>query len=1149
MAIMALPKIIDNKRKKLAEVLIDISKQFEELSVATGYWDIEGMKLILESIKDYKKVRILIGREPLLKRDNKKDIEQPEPDYPDKDFFDDLSRIDPSPELKQVVIQMKEMIDSDQLQVRVYRRSFLHAKCYIFGNYESTEAIGIIGSSNFTRNGMTSNSELNSLESDHRVVTFQPKTPDQEVGHLFWFDELWNDEKTEEWTGKFIELVDTSVHGELLFSPYEMYIKTLDYMYGDLLKEDREIEALTDRKLQSFQERSVKQILWRLDKNGVAMLADSVGLGKTITAIGVIRQYSGRRIIVIAPKSLVGQWENEIARERILGITVVSMQNKNQIDEERKKDRYMPISLFVIDESHNLRSHNSKRFQQISEWLVDNSDANTLLLTATPVNNSIDDLTNQILLGTRGEQDLLQVNVRNSEGVIKSRSFFDALFELKKRISQNRAQGNDMEPIYKEARQVIDPILREFVIRNTRQSIEEELDGKGLEIDGKEFFFPKIKVSNETFNSGEYQSIEINSVIKSIEKTAVENIQETTDILVHPLRQLEGLKDQEIDVSDKSIIYRLYQYILSLSFIPYRTSMYDYKVYGKTLEDIKNIKFTKETKEKLGWQLSMYGLLRIVWLKRFESSSYSLLESVKKYQKRLKTFEDIFLQENLLLNLSDIDDILDEYEAEDGENLDLTDDEILEKAKKLGIQVSQDTHNINAIKEDIASEKKILTAIIELTEQFKNKDKKLEVFLDKVTEIAKKDPNKKILVFSFFADTIRYLKENIFNNNEDIFTANNTEFVSGKEKANAMRSAERFAPVAKDARERVSTEEELTYLFSTDILAEGQNLQDCGLLINYDLHWNPVRMIQRNGRINRLGSPHSEVEVINIVPNKELDQFLGLVTKLEDKISLINATIGSDSSVLGEQINPVHYKGIYDVDSDTATTEYLRLEKEADVFTDDQFTSDLKHFREQVDQETQKAIEKIPIYKWGVVDQSKIALSPEVLVFSQSEFSNNQKQFAFYRNNKNANALDVLLTGEALQVLRSNDQERKKDNIALDKKLHLEYVSKNGPQITRFDNHIQRLTPSQQTILDEATTVGWNTTDRARLESLLLTRNVFHGRIARKLTKQLREVIRDGKLSERDTILEKVKKTLPEEKQAVKVISVNPIFGFSRDNN
>lgn len=1140
------PKIIDNKRVNLLESLISVSENFDEISIATGYWDLEATALLLPYLKKYKKIRLLIGREPLIPRHQLNEVE---PDFPDKDIFEDLQKLKIDSNLKPTVKELKLLVDNKILEVKVFKKAFLHAKCYIFGNFESETAIGVIGSSNFTKNGLTTNRELNAGEDDQRVVQFNPKNKDQEHGHLSWFEEVWTDDGCIEWTGKFIELVDTSVHGELLFSPYEMYIKTLDYMYGDLLKEDREIEALSDRKLQNFQERSVKQILWRLDKNGVAMLADSVGLGKTITAIGVIRQYTGRRIIVIAPKSLVGQWENEIARERILGITVVSMQNKNQIDEERKKDRYMPISLFVVDESHNLRSHNSKRFQQISEWLVDNSDADTLLLTATPVNNSIDDLTNQILLGTRGEQDLLQVNVRNSEGVIKSRSFFDALFELKKRISQNRAQGNDMAPIYKEARQVIDPILREFVIRNTRQSIEEELDGKGLEIDGKEFFFPKIKVSNETFNSGDYQSIKINSAIEPIEKTPVEKIQETTDVLVHPLRQLQESDGQEIDISDKSIIYRLYQYILSLSFIPYRTSMYDHKVYGKELEDIKNIKFIKETKEKIGLQLSMYGLLRIVWLKRFESSSYALLESVKKYQKRLKTFEDILLQENLLLNLSDIDDILDEYEAEDGENIDLTDDEILEKAKKLGTKISTDSYNINAIKEDLASEKKILTAIVELTDQFKSKDKKLEVFLRKVTEIAKKDPSKKILVFSFFADTVRYLKENTLNGAGNIFTVENTEFVSGKEKANAMRSAERFAPVAKDARDRVSDKEELTYLFSTDVLAEGQNLQDCGLLINYDLHWNPVRMIQRNGRINRLGSPHSEVEVINIVPNKELDQFLGLVTKLEDKISLINATIGSDSSVLGEQINPIHYKGIYDTDSDTATAEYLRLEKEADVFTDDQFISDLKHFREQAKPEAQDAIEKIPMHKWGVVDQSKIIQSPEVLVFSQSEFSNNQKQFTFYRNNKSSNALDVLLTGEALQVLRSNDQERKKDKISLDKKIHLEYVSKNGPQITRFDNHIQRLTPSQQTILDEAMTVGWSATDRARLESLLLTRNVFHGRIARKLTKKLREVIREGKTEERDAILEKIKKILPEERMQVKVVSVNPIFGFSRDNS
>lgn len=1141
---MKVSRIIDNKRKKLIDVLIQATKDFDEISIATGYWDLEGTALILPYLKDYKKIRLLIGREPLIPRHQLNEVE---PDFPDQDIFEDLQKLKFDSNLKPVIKELKKLADNNVLEVRVFKKSFLHAKCYILGNFESDSALGIIGSSNFTKNGISSNFELNAGEDDSRVVQFNPKSDNQEHGHLSWFEEVWNDEKCVKWTGGFIELIDTSIHGDTLFSPYEMYIKVLDYMYGDLLEEDRVIESLSDRKLQDFQERNVKQILWRLEKNGVAMLADSVGLGKTITAIGVIRQYIGRRVIVIAPKSLVGQWENEIAREKMLGVTVISMQNKNQIEDERKKDRYMPISLFVIDESHNLRSHNSRRFQQISEWLIDNPNADTLLLTATPINNSIDDLTNQILLGTRGEQDLLQVNVRNSEGVIKSRSFFDALFELKKRISQNRAQGNDMTLIYKEARQVVDPILREFVIRNTRQSIEEELGDKGLEIDGKIFHFPKIKVTNKSFDSGKYQSIQISSAIQSIENVSVEKIQETTDKLIHPLRQLDLLKGEGVDMADKSIIYRLYQYILSLSFIPYRTAMYDYKVYGKTLEEIKNLKFTKETKENLGWQLSMYGLLRIVLLKRFESSSYALLSSIKRYQKRLKIFEDVLSQEGLLLNLSGIDDILDEYEAEDGENIDLTDDEIIKKAKKLGTKASKDSYDVDAIMQDIDYEKKILEAIIDLTEKFQKEDKKIEIFLKEVSEVAKNNPNKKILIFSFFADTIQYLKDYVLSNASNIFTLDNSGFVSGKERTNAMEVAERFAPIAKDARDKVSESEELTYLFSTDVLAEGQNLQDCGLLINYDLHWNPVRMIQRNGRINRLGSPYSEIEVINIVPNKELDQFLGLVTKLEDKISLINTTIGSDSSVLGEQVNPIHYKGIYDQDSDIATTEYLRLEKDADVFTDDQFISDLKYFKENATEEEINTIERIPLLKWGVIDQSK-SNSPEVMIFAKSYFSNNQQHFQFYLNGRKADALDMLLTGEALQLLRSSNKKREKDCITLSRESHFESVERNGLQITRFDNHIQRLTPSQQTVLDEAMDAGWNADDRSRLELLLVTRNVFHGRIARQLTKKLREVIREGKSIERDKILEEIKKVLPEEKESVRVISINSIFGFSKNN-
>jgi ERCC4-related helicase len=1141
-----IPSIIDNRRKILLDSLITVSKDYDELSIASGYWDLNGTELLLPHIKNYKKIRLLIGRELLIPRHQLKDIEA---DFPDMDIFQDLQALKINSNSTNTVVGIKNLIESGVLEVRVFKKTFLHAKCYIFGNYRSVHAVGIIGSSNFTGNGLTTNFELNSSESDNRIIQFKPISAEQEHGHLSWFDEAWNDESSVEWTGKFQELIDTSIHGETLFSPYEMYIKTLDLMYGGLLKQDKELERLSSTSLLEFQKRSVGQLVERLSKNGVAMLADSVGLGKTITAIGVLKQerYKDRRVVVIAPKSLVKQWNDVIAKEGLLGIQVISLQNKNEIEEEQRKDRWLPISLFVIDESHNLRSHSSKRFEQIREWIINNDNADTLLLTATPVNNSIDDLTNQILLGTRGEQDLLKVNVRNSEGVVKSRSFFDALTDIKKKISVNRAKGNDMKPIYEEARQVIDPILREFVIRNTRQSIEKELGGKGLEIGGNFYHFPKIKVSNKDFFSGAYNSIKISSAIAPIERSAVDFIQDTTDKLLHPLRQLEEWKSEDFDRSDKSAIYRLYQYILTLSFVPYRTAMYDHKVYGKTLDDIKGIKFKEETTKNLKLQLGMYGLLRIVLLKRFESSAYALLTSAQKYQRRLKAFEDIFNKKKILLNLSDIDTILEEFNEEGVEELDLTDEDILKAAEDKGIQASVITHNLQAISEDIAAERKILDAIVELAGLFNNEDKKLETFKSLVSSISEKNPDQKILIFSFFGDTVTYLKDAL--QDKSIFTTANSAFVSGRDRASALNSADRFSPIARDGQEAVDKDGVLTYLFSTDVLAEGQNLQDCGLLINYDLHWNPVRMIQRNGRINRLGSSHPEIEVVNIVPHKELEQFLGLVSKLEDKISLIQATIGSDSSVLGEEINPIDYKGIYNQDSSLATEEYLRLEKEADVFTDDQYISDLKDFYENSTPEQLSVVDKIPMGKWGIVDDPKVLSAPEAIVFTKSVFSNGKDLFTFYCNNSKASAIDTLLTGEALQILRSNNKKRQKDRISLDKNAQFSYVVKNGPQITRYERDAQRLTPSQNSTLEEARIAGWSAADRQRLEALLTTRNVFQGRVARKFTKDIREVIKNGQRSKADEILTKIKNLLPPENaEQVKVMAVEPIFGFARDN-
>ncbi len=221
-----LPKIIDNNRKILKDTLVEVSKDYSEISIATGYWDLEGMKLILPEIEKYSKIRLLIGREPVISR-YKLQIPVPEPDYPDQDFKFDLSMLKPDSGLTETVAKIKELIEKGTLEVRVYRKNFLHAKCYIFGSYESEPAIGIIGSSNFTRNGLTQNTELNALESDSRIVLSEPKTKSQEVGHLFWFDSFWNDETTEKWNEEFGEILSMSTVGHISYSPYEMYMATL----------------------------------------------------------------------------------------------------------------------------------------------------------------------------------------------------------------------------------------------------------------------------------------------------------------------------------------------------------------------------------------------------------------------------------------------------------------------------------------------------------------------------------------------------------------------------------------------------------------------------------------------------------------------------------------------------------------------------------------------------------------------------------------------------------------------------------------------------------------------------------------------------------------------------------------------------------
>lgn len=277
---MAYPKVIDNRRRTLLSVLGELAPNFDQISIATGYWDLKGMSALMPHIERYKKIRILIGQEPIRARFQKVLKQELTTDFPEADLKWDLTHTQFEMSLVNTAEKLSEFIESGQIEVKVYRGAFLHAKTYIFSNSSNSEAVGIIGSSNFTGAGLTSNTELNSLEDESRIVKYKPESSTDEHGHLSWFDEMWVDELAQNWNGEFSKIIAESPLGKKCFTPYEMYMKTLWEIYKEEVDVATEISDSTSSTLFAFQQRNARLLIQKLQKYGVAMLADSVGLGK-----------------------------------------------------------------------------------------------------------------------------------------------------------------------------------------------------------------------------------------------------------------------------------------------------------------------------------------------------------------------------------------------------------------------------------------------------------------------------------------------------------------------------------------------------------------------------------------------------------------------------------------------------------------------------------------------------------------------------------------------------------------------------------------------------------------------------------------------------------------------------------------------------
>lgn len=1074
----SLPDIIDNNTASLSDIINKIAPGYQELSIATGYWDLAGTLTVIENIKNYTKIRLLIGKEPLasnyaeLKASNNNLFAG----FPEDDLTDDLANISTNSsnvldDLRNTAKILAIMIKEKRLEVRICRKSFLHAKIYIFGSFYSPDAIGIIGSSNFTAKGLTSrdrggNFELNALEENAKVVQFKPRGDNRDVGHLEWFERVWNMNDVEEWTGDFSNILRDSPVGDLTFGPYDMYIKSLMTVFPDELIDKPDLGERTNDILYSFQNRNAGILINKLAKMGTAILADSVGLGKTITAGAIIKHYieiGKKNIVVLPPASLKQQWKEDLATTFGLregsDFQVISQQDINAISnlDDLYKRTNSNVDLFIIDEAHNLRNPNSTRYESIMSWLQNNMNAHVLLLTATPINNSLNDLVNQIQLGLKGEMDPVMVPYKDPrKGRIETIEFFEAL----NRIQRRSKSDNNFD--WESVRETLVSGISHYLVRSTRQGVEQE--GGIINADGHSKTFPHTKVEQVTYQYSHDTATTISEIIEQGSQALdginplqvnIDDISNSTQRTSHPIDIAKQLEPGEKIID---IIPNLFQLILLMGFTPYKPEMYQYRIHNHSVEDINSYALKGDEKIRIKLQLSIHNMLCTTWLKRLESSTAALRQSVISYQQRLEKFED-WLDRGFILSLSDIavlendygDDIEQAFNDYDAYNANTSNTDDLKKHGVRKCEADNTKYDISAITKDIARDKiisQILIRALNVIDQG-DRDDKLTKFADFIKNISSSNRyGNKILIFSFFADTIEYLKNKL----PEIVDIPNfkakSQFLSGKS-GNVDDAVKRFSPHSKKYQMK-DTDQAIDYLFATDILSEGQNLQDAGILVNYDLHWNPVRMIQRNGRINRLGSKYDEVLIANMRPENNLEQYLKLVARLQSKIDTIKNTVGLDQGILStKDINPMEFvddlSKLYSGNSQVASDELARLSNDDknDILS---WTNDhvfvLRDFLAHHNKSEIDRIKSIPMGKWGYAPKTShldthSILSLQATTGITSITNEPMSQTFFIKTDTSTNEFvsEVISDYDALSAIKTtpSDNSRQPDNIHTDR--------------------------------------------------------------------------------------------------------------------
>lgn len=813
------PELVDNRERfEHGEALRWLAENKPtSLSVATGYVRIGGLVALaaLPGPGD-RPVRLLLGAMPEpgigafppgpqepriageLFRETLRQLRE------DRDF-------ESFPEERRAIIEkIHEFISSDRVEVRRYTERFLHGKAYLFAERGEEGLAGegavLVSSANLTSGGLYHNLELGAVRYDPSAV----------VSGLDWFDELWAE--ADDFREDLLALLFPP---EELYDPQTIFRRALIELFGDQLEREIGGEPIAGTlTLTRFQEEGYRRARRILDEVGGVIYADGVGTGKTEIGLRFVEEYAkelGRYALVIVPAQLRESLWHRRTIEHLLPCEVISYQDlggDEQLGGSRRvlklnKDAYR---LVVIDEAHAFRNADTTWYAALDR-LLGGSRKDLVLLTATPVNNSLWDLLNLTMLFARHDAAF--------------RSHPTAIPSLKQLFLA--AGARDPENIKEER---LFPLVDSIAVRRDRTFIEQRYSGETFP-DGTEVRFP-TPLPVET-------RYDLDKVYPGIFKEVVDGLDALTMARYLPAR------------------------------------------------------YTPSEPGDVAREEALAGLMKSGLLKRFESSVAAASATLSRMIFAHEALVTAWEEREMVPSLATIKDLVGS--AQDGEPL----PELVEAALDEDLESRQISAFDPKFLEDVESDLEIL----------RNLDRKLEHLstledpkIDRLAEILSGTEAEKVAVFTSFADTARYVK-NAIELDPDRFGSREMTVIIGTETEAEVRTREleRFCPESVTGDPSFKPRDgEVDLLLSTDVLSEGQNLQQAQAVVSFDMPWNPQRVVQRNGRVIRLRSPHDHVFLFTMLPKAgDLERLLKLEATIRGKIAAANATFGMETPVLADE--------------------------------------------------------------------------------------------------------------------------------------------------------------------------------------------------------------------------------------------------------